>query len=161
PQDIDEAPTLKWDTAFRPILACSKLEELAIELSVNISDVDAQGIVSRFSGIKSLRLPGCLLSSPALGHFANLRHLCELEITTSAFERPTTQSDSLLSASRSSEAVLHLNVGASAVHSSSSAVDSIRKLFPHRRVINLTWSSGGEGEERDVYLQEMRELLRR
>ncbi|KAG8712037.1 hypothetical protein FRC09_020283 [Ceratobasidium sp. 395] len=162
PQHINEASILKWGVAFVPLLACNGLEELVIDMAIDISDADAQAVASRLSGIELLRLPACLLSSSALRHLSNLRHLRELDITTNAFERPTTQLDSNLfkPSSRPSHGTLRLNVGASRVQSPASAVDVIRELFPHRKVIDLAWTTESGGGERDVYLGETRELLR-
>ncbi|KAG8723895.1 hypothetical protein FRC09_001298 [Ceratobasidium sp. 395] len=162
PQHINEASILKWGAAFGPLLTCDGLEELVIDMAIDISDADAQRVASRLSGIELLRLPACLLSSSALRHISNLRHLRELDITTDAFERPATQLESNLfkPSSRPSHGTLRLNVGASPVQSPASAIDVIRELFPHQKVIELAWTTESGGGERDVYLGEVRELLR-
>ncbi|KAG8743734.1 hypothetical protein FRC10_011516 [Ceratobasidium sp. 414] len=111
--NVDGEPVLKWSIAFSPLLACGKLEQLALELAVDISDADAQGIVSCFAQMEVFRVPAYLLSSANLRCFTNIKVLRELEITTDAFEGPAIVLDSLVATSRPSDAALHLNVGAS------------------------------------------------
>ncbi|KAG9076368.1 hypothetical protein FRC06_009541, partial [Ceratobasidium sp. 370] len=143
PQNVEGEPVLRWGIAFSPLLACSNLEQLAFELVVDISDPDAQKIASCFGRMASFRVPACLLSSAGLRCFTNIKDLRELDITTSAFEGPGIVLDSLVSTPQPSPGVLHLNVGASPIHSPAFAAHSIRALFPHRKAINLAWTTRG------------------
>ncbi|KAG8684626.1 hypothetical protein FRC08_013595, partial [Ceratobasidium sp. 394] len=157
PQTAPSDSTLKWSVAFNPLLACGKIKQLTLELAVDISDADAEGIASCFGTIESFRVPACLLSLAGLRSFTNIKDLRELEITTSAFEGPDTVLGSLASTtSGSSDGILHLNVGASVTQSPALAAHSIRALFPRRKIVDLAWTSG----QCDVHWEVVRHLLR-
>jgi hypothetical protein len=157
---INEDPALSWSTAFSPLLECDKLEALDLGLVVELSDTDAEVLVSRLPRIKSLRLPSGVLSSVGLRHVASLGGLRELEVSTSAFEEHVVLNslESKHGPSEGATAELHLSVGASPIHSPASVTYTIRRLIPHR-TIDLEWTSLAGDIHRDALWGQVRDSL--